>query len=120
MSKKIKKNPRADEPTKTSEASYTASANGATGMMYSPAHNQQEYENLKQLHELQSTEFAQITDSKEEQYFHEWDRVNTLDEYNPELSEIDPDINYINSHDDYHASMRPFSFVDFSNGETEK
>lgn len=120
MNRKTKKNPRADETTKSSETNYTASANGATGMMYSPAHNLPEYESLKQLHGLQSTEFAQITDDENEHNFHERDRGNFTDEYNSELSEIDPDINYINSHDDYHASMRPFSFVDFSNGETEK
>ncbi len=120
MNGKTKKNPRADEKTKSVETNYAASANGATGMMYSPAHNRQEYESLKNLHGLQSTEFAQIIDDDDGRDFHERNRENILDEYNSELSEIDPDINYINSHDDYHASMRPFSFVDFSNGETEK
>ena len=201
-------NPRADEPTGASVSGFTASANEATGMMYAPPLTDSELDSIRDLHGLQSTEFAatefgedetgldfdvpdevigyqagkersgccecsrcrdKSTDGGEtddehgynpgfahEEFGEIFDDELFLsgfggfpaaslpgeglgrlpyelpgaadaefarefpDEYNSALAQIDPDVNYVNSSDSSHASMKPLSFVDFSNGESQK
>lgn len=123
------KNFDADQPTSTSEGRSTASATEATGMMYNPPMDDEELRSLRALHELQSTEFAATEFGEIETdlgFQVPSDMVAGVESlyagnsYNSELDQIDPDVNYINSHGDNHASMKPLSFVDWSNGEGEK
>ena len=58
MKKSKINNPGADEPTGASVSGFTASANEATGMMYAPPLTDSELDSIRDLHGLQSTEFA--------------------------------------------------------------
>ncbi len=124
------KNFDADAPTSTGEMSHTASATEATGMMFTPPLTDGELESLRSLHELQSTEFAATEFGEIETdlgFQVPSDAVAGVEEeylpgkpYNSELDQVEPDINFVNSHDDHHASLKPLTFVDYSNGEGEK
>lgn len=124
------KNFDADQPTNVGRANSTVSATEATGMMFNPPMNDEELRSLRSLHELQSTEFAATEFGEIESdlgFEVPSDMVAGVEEvyskgrrYHPELDQVDPDINYVNSHDDNHASMKPLSTVDWSNGESGK
>lgn len=58
MSKKHVKNYDADEGLNARNMTTTSSANEATGMMYNPPHDGAELRSIRDMHALQSTEFA--------------------------------------------------------------
>ncbi|MCH5279446.1 MAG: hypothetical protein J1E60_06615 [Christensenellaceae bacterium] len=58
MSKKHVKNYDADEGLNARDMTTTASATEATGMMYNPPHDEAELRSIRDMHALQSTEFA--------------------------------------------------------------
>ena len=167
MSKKRVKNFDADEGLSARDMTTTVSATEATGMMYNPPHDGEELNSIRDMHALQSTEFAAAefgeieTPYAPEEYAKGIEgqerymkaqarhaaaesRQNNLhgvpknssypedkgrkgnkrhdepNDFNPELAQIDPDINCINGHDDRHASQHPLSAVDFANGEGAK
>lgn len=127
--KKIK-NFDADQPTGVGRASSTVSATEATGMMFNPPMDDEELRSLRSLHELQSTEFAATEFGEIESdlgFEVPSDMVAGVEEvysqdrkYHPELDQVDPDINYVNSHDDNHVSMKPLAVTDINNGESVK
>ncbi len=148
------KNFDADSLPESADMTSTVSANEATGMMFNPPVDDYQLESIRDMHQLQSTEFAAaqfgeiesdygyLGDSGEmndaaveslskawsfdegdedadserrEDTFYSWGTDGAP--FNPELVMEDPDINSINSHDDRHASMRPLTAWDRSNGE---
>lgn len=133
MDKKEVKNYDADQGLSKRNVTSIASATDATGMMYNPPLTDSELSSIRDMHTLQSTEFAATEFGEVETCYDpsEFDPERDAwrerrkeryqpGEFNPELAQVDPDINCVNSHDDRHASVRPLTAVDWSNGEGGK
>lgn len=104
MSKRKIKNFPADQGLDERDMTTTVSATEATGIMYNPPVEEHQLNSLRDMHSLQATEF----DS------------DLVPDFDPMLACVDPDINCVNGSDDNHASMRPLTAWDRSNGEGAK